>query len=89
MRTAIFAALLAFGAASVVPVQAASITITTDSYDNGPRYRHDNGRHLGWERGRHRGWYKNRRHARRDCDVRVERYWRNGRLIIERTRDCD
>ena len=88
MKTAIFAALLAFGAASATivapPAQAASITITTDD-----GWRHDNGRHLGWYKDRPRGWYKQRRFSRRDCDIEVRRYWSRGRLFVERTRDCD
>jgi hypothetical protein len=57
MKTAIFAALVAFATSSAViaPVpaaQAASITITPR--DDGVRY--DNGRHLGWWNGKHRGY---------------------------------
>lgn len=87
MKTAIFAAALAIAAPTLTapPVHAASasVTIRTDD-DSYYRERHD--------RGLHRGWYKDRRWKERrvvrECEVRTERYWRRGRLIVERTRTC-
>lgn len=89
MKTLIFAAALAIAAPTVTtaPVNAASasITIRTDD-DRVYRDRRDRGLHRGWYKDRR--WKKNRRVVR-NCEVHTERYWRNGRLIVERTRVCD
>jgi hypothetical protein len=99
MKRLILAALVASAAAgsAIAPAGAASLTITTgdsghsDDYwrYNGRRHRDrdDNGWHRGWRQGMHLGWRERR--AMRDCDYTEVRKWRNGRLIIERTRDCD
>jgi hypothetical protein len=94
MKTIILAALVALTAGSAIvapPVNAASLTITTGDSGN-DRWRannwHDNGRHLGWyKKHRHYGMMRQRR-AVQECQVTTHRYWRHGRLIIERTRDC-
>ena len=98
MKKTIVAALVALTAASAIvgPAAAASLTITTgDSsavyhrYDDGDRY--DN----GWDRDRyirhHYGWRHGMtyRRAYRECEVTTTRHWRHGRLIVERTRDCN
>jgi hypothetical protein len=98
MKRLLLAALVASAAAgsAVAPAGAASLTITGDSGHsddywryNGRRHRDrdDNGWHRGWRQGMHLGWRERR--AMRDCDYTEVRKWRNGRLIIERTRDCD
>ena len=90
MKTAIFAAALALAVAAPTltapPVHAASasVTIRTDD-DRVYRERHDRGWHRGWYKDRR--WKKNRRVVR-NCEVHTERYWRRGRLIVERTRTC-
>ena len=99
MRNVILAALLALATATpaIVPAEAASLTITTDN--NNDRWEsnnwHDNGHHYGWRRHHRRhdmGFGltlgDNSRRDYRECDVTTHRYWRDGRLIVERTRDC-
>jgi hypothetical protein len=99
MKRLILAALVASvaaGSAAIAPAAAASLTITTgdssrsdDWRYNGRhhRYRDDNGWHRGWRQDMRPSWRERR--AMRDCDYTEVRKWRNGRLIIERTRDCD
>jgi len=86
---------LAVGGTIVAPTQAASLTITTG--DGGQNWRdndrwsdngwHDNGRHLGWHK--HGNRHSMRRAIVRECEVTTQRYWRDGELIVERTKDCD
>lgn len=98
MKNTILAGLLALagGMAAVMPTttptEAASFTIQLG--DSGHRY---NGERIypRWhrDRGLHRGWYHGERRygmrrAYRECEVTTHRYWRNGRLIVERERDC-
>ena len=99
MKTTILAGLLALagGIAAVVPTttpaQAASLTIELgdsghsryDGYTRYPRWRTDRGLHRGWYNGERR--YGMRR-AYRECEVTTNRYWRNGRVIVERERNC-
>ena len=95
MRTTILAGLVAFAAGAAIiapPAQAASITITTGEsghsrWDDNDW--HDNGRHLGWYKQRHHGMRLRERREVRECEVTTHRYWSYGRLIVERTRDCD
>ena len=100
MKTTILAGLLALAgglaavAPTATPTQAASLSIEFgDSghsryYDNEwrPRRWHDRGLHRGWYRGERRAY--GMRRAYRECEVTTHRYWRNGRRIVERTRDC-
>ena len=94
MKTIVLAALVALtaGSAIVAPAaNAASITITTGDSGN-DRWRaknwHDNGRHLGRYKQHHRYGMMRERRDVRECEVTTRKHWRNGRLIIERTRDC-
>jgi Ni/Co efflux regulator RcnB len=94
MRNIILAALLALATATpvIVPAQAASLTITTDDNNRWESNNwHDNGRHNGWRKHHRRhdmSFGDSSRRVYRECEVTTHRYWRNGRLIIERTRDC-
>ena len=90
------AALTAFTtlpAMNVPSAEAASITITTGESGHS-RWRdddwRDNGRHLGWHKQRNRNYGMRMRERReiRTCEVTTHRYWRNGRRIVEKTRDC-
>jgi hypothetical protein len=99
MKTTILAGVLALasGLAAVIPTttptQAASLSIQLGEsghsrYDNDWQYRrhYNRGLHRGWYRGERR--YYGMRRAYRDCEVTTHRYWRHGRLYIERERTC-
>ncbi|RUW64283.1 MULTISPECIES: hypothetical protein [unclassified Mesorhizobium] len=93
MKNVVLAAMLGMATLAPVtaPVQAASLTITTD---NGTRYSDD----YSWRR-HHRHYAMrdydrdNRRHWRRDrdrdrCHVRVHKRWHHHRLVIKRVWSC-
>jgi hypothetical protein len=95
MKRLVLAAIVASAAAgsAIAPAGAASLTITTGESRHSDDYWRYNARRYrdrdddGWDRGRRLGWRERR--AMRDCDYTEVRRWRNGRLIVERTRDCD
>ena len=100
MKTTILAGLLALtsGMAMVLPTtaptQAASLSIEFGEGGRSNRYDDDGWRYRRHDRGLHRGWYKGERRAfglrraYRECEVTTHRYWRHGRLIVERERNC-
>lgn len=81
MKAMLIATLVAFGAstfATVVPSQAASVTITT----------RDN---VQYDNGNHHGWYKKKRFNRdrdRGCEVRRQVVWQDGERIVRTVREC-
>ena len=84
---------LAAGPAAIVPApaEAASPAIKGDSGRTYWRddYRHDYGRHLGWQKQRRNHEMRRERRDVRECEIVTHRYWRNGRRVVERVRDCD
>ena len=92
MKTAFLAAFLGLAIAAPIATTApaladASVTLRFGDDDNRYDARHDRGLHRGWHKDRR--WKKERRVVRRECEIRTERYWRNGLMIVERTRVCD
>lgn len=93
MRKLILATMLAMAtlAPTAVPVQAASVTITTDDAWGRDRdsyqWRRHHHRQFAMRDNDDRRYWRHHRHHR-DCGVRVHKRWHHNRLVIKRVWSC-